>query len=105
MLEKILGGLTLAEEKVPNGLVIVLGMGVVFIGLIMIVLICKIMSSILNAKKSEPEDVVTNPVVSAPAAPVVIENRQEIIAAVAAVIAEELGTDVEALKIYSFKRI
>ena len=34
-----------------------------------------------------------------------IENRQEIIAAVSAVIAEELGTDINALRIISFKKI
>jgi len=35
----------------------------------------------------------------------VIENRQEIIAAVSAVIAEELGTDISAIRIHSFKKI
>ena len=40
---------------------------------------------------------------SAPAAPAA--NRQEIIAAVAAVLAEELGTEVSGLRILSFKKI
>ena len=34
-----------------------------------------------------------------------IENRQEIIAAVSAVIAEELGTDVSAIRVLSFKKL
>lgn len=105
MLEKILGGLTLAEQKVPNGLVVLLGVGIVFIGLISIVIICKIMSAILAPKKSNDDVAQTVPTASVQATPAVIENRQEIIAAVAAVIAEELGTDVEALKIHSFKKI
>ena len=39
------------------------------------------------------------------ATPQVIENRQEIIAAVSAVVAEELGTDISAIRILSFKKI
>ena len=34
-----------------------------------------------------------------------VENRQEIIAAVSAVVAEELGTDISAIRILSFKKI
>ena len=37
--------------------------------------------------------------------PQVIENRQEIIAAVTAVVAEEMGKDVNALRVVSFKKI
>lgn len=105
MLEKLLGGLTLAEQTVPNGLVVAMGVGTVFVGLIAIVIICKIMSLILAPKDAKIEK--TQEVKAAPATEnnAVIENRQEIIAAVAAVIAEELGTEVEALKIHSFKRI
>ena len=46
------------------------------------------------------------PVAPAPvAAPAVIENRQEIIAAVTAVCAEEMGKDVSALRVISFKKL
>ena len=104
MLEKLLGGLTLAEQSVPNGLVVAMGIGTVFVGLIAIVIICKIISLILAPKTANTE---TTKEVAAPVTEnsAVIENRQEIIAAVAAVIAEELGTEVEALKIHSFKKI
>ena len=105
MLENTIEGLTSASQSVPNGLVVAMGIGTVFIGLICIVIICKIMSAILAPKKSESENTDVAPVASAPAAPAVIENRQEIIAAVSAVIAEELGTDVSALRIHSFKKI
>ncbi len=105
MLEKIFGGLTLAEQSVPNGLVVAMGVGTVFIGLVCIVVICKIMSAILAPKKKEAENTEAAPKAVASATPAVIENRQEIIAAVSAVIAEELGTDISALRIHSFKKI
>ena len=83
---------------------VVLGVGVVFAGLIAIIILCKITSAIcMAAQKSEkPSDKKEAPSVTSPA---VIENRQEIIAAVSAVIAEELGTDISAIRIHSFKKI
>ena len=103
MLEKLLGGLTLAEQSVPNGFVVALVIGVVFLSLVSIVLICKIMSAIIGTNKKTTEEVNVAP--AAPVVPAVIENKQEIIAAVSAVIAEELGTDVSALRIHSFKKL
>ena len=38
-------------------------------------------------------------------APAPIENRGEIIAAVSAALAEEMGTDISAIRILSFKKI
>ena len=102
MLENTIEGLTSASQTVPNGLVVAMGIGIVFIGLIAIVIICKIMSAIIVPKATKVDKAVSAPVTENKA---VIENRQEIIAAVAAVIAEELGTEVEALKIHSFKKI
>ena len=83
---------------------VVLGIGVVFAGLISIIILCKITSAICMAaqKSKKPSAKADAPSVSAPA---VIENRQEIIAAVSAVIAEELGTDISAIRIHSFKKI
>ena len=43
------------------------------------------------------------PVPAAAAAPDAIPNRQELIAAISAALAEELGTDVSAIRILSFK--
>jgi uncharacterized membrane protein YvbJ len=49
---------------------------------------------------------VAAPAAPAPvAAPAVIENRQEIIAAVTAVCAEEMGKDISALRVISFKKL
>ncbi len=101
----------LAASAPSNGLVIGLGMGMVFVGLICIIIICYLLGVIINllqgGKKSDAsaENVVTqtaSPVQSSPAA---IENRQELVAAVSAAIAEELGTDVSAIRIKSIKKL
>ncbi len=88
-----------------NLLVVVLGVSVVFIGLICIVLLCKIVSAVcmLAEKKEKAPEVVTNATPVAASTP--IQNRQEIIAAVSACVAEELGTDISAIRILSFKKI
>ncbi len=85
--------------------IFIVGMGVVtvFIGLLCIVLLCLVMSAICRAAERKPKTV------EASAAPVSaekpIENRQEIIAAVSAALAEEMGTDISAIRIHSFKKI
>ncbi len=79
-----------------------MGIGTVFLGLIAIIILCKIIGLFCSAatKKEEKAVAKKTAVASQP-----IENRQEIIAAVSAVIAEELGTEINALKILSFKKI
>ena len=93
--------------EISNTFVVVLGVGVVFIGLICIIILCKILSAVcmLSEKKenTEPAKTTAAPVATVAAQP--IQNRQEIIAAVSAVLAEELGTDVSAIRILSFKKI
>ena len=61
----------------------------------------------LTAKKENNESAsnASAPAVVAPVAAQPIQNRQEIIAAVSAALAEELGTDVSAIRILSFKKI
>ena len=74
------------------------GMGTVFIGLICLVGVCKLIGFIVSKlpeggiKKKE-------------AVPQEIPNRQELLAAVAAAVAEELGEDVRAIRITSIRRI
>ena len=82
--------------------VVLLGMGTVFLGLISIVILCKIVGAI--CVKSVKEKEVSTPVAKT-SVPQKIENRQEIVAAVSAVIAEELGKDISAIRILSFKKI
>lgn len=84
--------------------VVALGLGTVFVGLISIIILCKIIGLFCKGTVKSSEE--GNAAVSvAPAVPQKIENRQEIIAAVSAAVAEELGTEVGAIRILSFKKI
>ena len=83
-----------------NLFVVGMGIGTVFLGLICIVLLCLIMSAICRAAERKPENSAAPAVSAQP-----IENRQEIIAAVSAALAEEMGTDISAIRIHSFKKI
>lgn len=87
-----------------NLFIVGMGVGTVFLGLVCIVLLCLIMSAICRAAERKPDTAAATA-----AAPVSaekpIENRQEIIAAVSAALAEEMGTDISAIRIHSFKKI
>ena len=86
-----------------NGFVVLMGMGTVFIGLICIVLLCYLMSLIVRkTAKEKPAPAQAAP---AKAAPAPLANKGEIIAAVAAAVAEDLGTDVSGIRIHSFKQV
>ncbi|MBE6709132.1 MAG: hypothetical protein E7578_07825 [Ruminococcaceae bacterium] len=95
------------------GLVIVMGVSIVFIGLVCIVLLCKIMSAVVaiseKATPAAPSTVKAQPVnTPAPAAASVSPDpgpRGEVVAAIAAVLAEELGEDVSAIRILSLKKV
>lgn len=104
MFEKLLSGIGLQPETIPNGLVVAMGIGTVFVGLICIIIICKIMS-LFFVKSNDAAEVAPQAPTAAPAKAEVIENRQEIIAAVSAVAAEELGTDISAIRVLSFKKL
>ena len=86
-----------------------IGMGVVFLGLVCIVILCSLVSFLCrkalgDAKSDAPAPApAAAPKAAASAAP--IANRSKIVAAVSAVIAEELGTDVSAIRVKSFKKI
>ena len=87
-----------------NGFVCLMGMGTVFVGLICIVFICMIMSAIVNSfsKKTKIEKT-SAPAVNNASAP--IANKQEIVAAVCAVIAHETGAEAKNIRVLSFKKI
>lgn len=102
MLEVTLLNAAKNATDVPNWFAVCMGIGTVFVGLICIVLICKILSFACSNKDDKEEEKTTSkPVVTN----TVIENRQEIIAAVTAACAEEMGTDVNAIRVLSFKKI
>lgn len=85
-----------------NAFIVTMGIVTVFVGLIFLVIMCKIIGAICCAAEKKGQAAETAPVAEAP---VMIENRQEIIAAVSAVLAEEMGTDVSAIRIHSFRKI
>ena len=91
-----------------NLFVLVLGVGTVFVGLICIIVLCKLMSTIcakFNKKPVQPTVAVPAAAPVAPVAATNIPNRREFIAAVSAVIAEEMGTDVSKIRILSVQKI
>ncbi|MBO5312491.1 MAG: OadG family protein [Clostridia bacterium] len=100
--------LFLATDADPHwALVCLLGIGVVFVGLVLIIGLVELMNFATNrfgkkAVKSEAKP--AQAVASAPAT-TVIENRDELVAAVCAAIAEENGTDISAIRVVSFKKI
>ncbi|MBR2131613.1 MAG: OadG family protein [Oscillospiraceae bacterium] len=97
--------------QVSNLFVCLMGMGVTFFGLTCLILLITLMGKIVGGKQGAEAPSAAAPApapVSAPAAPAApapVVNRQAVIAAVSAVIAEELGTDVSAIRIRSFKQI
>ncbi len=97
-----------AEPSIP--FVILMGVGIVFIGLICIILLSMAMSAICRSmgdKTTAPAPAAAAPAV--PAAPAVqaeaIPNRQAMIAAIAVAIAEEMGTDPSGIRILSVKKL
>ena len=101
---KNLASATETATLTPDWMVVAMGVGVVFIGLVLIILICKIMGLFfVESTKSDEKPVVAAAPVAKTAT--TVENRQEIIAAVTAVCAEEMGKDVSALRVISFKKL
>lgn len=87
--------------------VVALGMGTVFSGLIVIILLCKLMSFFVNLTESStstPEGVSSpSPVVQKVAE--TIQDKGAVVAAISAAVAEELGTDITNIRIHSIKRV
>jgi len=93
------------EPSIP--FVILMGVGIVFIGLICIILLSMAMSAICRAMGDKTP--APAPAAAAPAAPAAqtsaIPNRQAMIAAIAVAIAEDLGTDPSGIRILSVKKL
>ena len=82
--------------------VCLMGLGTVFVGLVCIILLVTLMSYVCRksyAKSAAPAPVAAP--VSAPKPGI----QPELIAAVSAAIAEEMGTDISAIRIISMKQI
>lgn len=90
------------EPSIP--FVILMGVGVVFIGLICIILLSMAMSAICRAMGDKTPAPVAAPA-AAPAKAEAIPNRQAMIAAIAVAVAEEMGTDPAGIRILSVKKL
>lgn len=90
------------EPSIP--FVILMGVGVVFIGLICIILLSMAMSAICRSMGDKTP--APAPAAAAPAAPAGnIPNRQAMVAAIAVAVAEEMGTDPAGIRILSIKQL
>lgn len=94
------------EYSIP--FVILMGIGVVFTGLICIILLSTAMSAVC---RSMGDTAPAAPAAAAPAAPAptapaaAIPNRQAMVAAIAVAIAEEMGTDPSGIRILSIQKL
>lgn len=86
-----------------NLFVCVMGIGTVFVGLICIILLVTVMSLICRKTEGKPASA---PAVAAPKSAAPSSGmRPELVAAIAAAIAEDMGADVSAIRIKSIKQL
>ncbi len=91
--------------------VVLMGLITVFVVLICLIVLIKILGAIMvKVKGNEAPAPVKAPAPSAPANAVpanaaASENRGELVAAISAAIAEEMGTDPAHLRIHSIRRV
>lgn len=86
-----------------NLFVCVMGIGTVFVGLICIILLVTVMSLISRKTEGKPA---AAPAVAAPRSAAPSSGmRPELVAAIAAAIAEDMGADVSAIRIKSIKQL
>ena len=94
-----------SEPSLP--LVVGLGLGMVFFGLICIIALCYILGAIIRAFESRrPAPAAAQPTEqAAPAQTESIAKNGALIAAISAAIAEDMGTGVSAIRIKSIKKL
>ncbi len=86
-----------------NWFVVLMGVGTVFVGLICIVVLSYVMSAVCRIGSKRSDAAVEETAVPTPAQ--TIPNRQAMIAAVSAAVAEDLGTDIAGIRILSVKKL
>ena len=90
--------------------VVLMGLITVFVVLICLIIIIKIMGAIVtkatgkNAPQAVPAPAAA-PVPAVPAAQSALPNKQQLVAVIAAAVAEEMGADVNHLKIHSIRKL
>jgi len=91
------------------GFVVLMGLSIVFIGLICIIVVCKLMSLAvgIGGKSSDSsEKAATAPVQQQASQPTsAIPSRPELAAAMAAAISEYSGKDISGIRIISIKKL
>ncbi len=105
MFEAIVAKAAFVGESTEIPYTVLIGIASVFAGLICIIIMCKIIGLFCGSKSSDAAQKANAVTETVAVKPQAIENRQEIIAAVSAALAEELGTDVSAIRILSFKKL
>ena len=101
---------TAAEPEMATWFVVVMGIGIVFVGLICLIILISVMGAVMKRINAQQEAVlaaaraVAPKPVSAPSADA-IPNRSQLVAAISVALAEELGRDVKAIRIHSIKRV
>ena len=98
-----------SNADIPTWFVVVMGIGIVFVGLICLIVLISAMGAVMkrvNIMHPVKETAVRTAVPApAPAAQSAIPNRGELVAAISVALAEELGKDVRAIRIHSIKRV
>ncbi|MBR6902543.1 MAG: OadG family protein [Clostridia bacterium] len=92
--------LSAAKGDIPNWFAVTMGIGTVFVGLIAIIIICLITGAICSGPKNNKKTVNKSTVNGDKSV-----KDTELVAAVCAVCAEEMGKDVNSLRVVSFKKI
>ena len=83
-----------------------MGMGITFFGLICLILLTYLTSTLIKSMTKKNVEEKPEPVTATqPVQEAQIPNREEMVAALSAVIAEELGKDVSAIRIVSLKKL
>jgi len=88
-----------------NLFVVLMGVGTVFFGLVCIIFLSTIMSKVCMMLVKKPAAAPAAAAAAPAAQEKAIPNRQAMIAAIAAAIAEDLGTDISGIRILSVKKI
>lgn len=84
--------------------VVAMGLITVFVVLICLIIIIKIMGAIM-AGKAAPAAPAPAPKAAAPAAAAAQPNRQQLVAAISAAIAEDMGSGVDHIRIHSIRKL
>ena len=82
-----------------SAFVCLMGIGTVFFGLICLILLTTILGRVCGNKQKVSEAIA--PVPAGASEP----NREELVAAISAAIAEEMGTDITGIRILSIKKV